>query len=124
MAYPTGITTRIITGTFLDMEYDKTTGLYSSVPKKGFVHITPGVESIRLTTTDVLYDVSDLQNTYYALDETGTFEAEVMIPGNVNIEPNNWSYTVKFSWNKKVISVTPVAGSGNISISALYLPSD
>lgn len=122
MAYPTGITTGSITGTFLDMVYDKETGLYSSIAKKGFVHVTPGVETIRLTTTGVLYDISDLQNAYYALDEDGSFTAEVMIPSNVNIEPNNWSYTVKFSWTKRVVTVTPTAGT--VDINELYVPSD
>lgn len=125
MAYPTEIATRNITGTFVNIVYNKTTQTYDTEPKEGFVHVSPSIKTIRSLTTDIVYDLSDLVNTYYKLDETGTFTATVMVPTDPDIEPNNWHYTVTFGWSRTPVVVPDyllATGSGTINISTLYVP--
>lgn len=125
MAYPDGILSRTITGTFNELVYNKQTNTYSAVPKQGFVQITPNQKFIRVTSSGVVYELDDLQNTYYKLDNTGTFNADLIITNQAGIEPNSgWSYTIKFSWDAPTIVVTPVAGSGSQNITALVVPAD
>ncbi len=124
MAYPDGITSRTITGTFNELVYDKLTDSYTAVPKKGFVQVTPNQPYIRVTASGIVYELDDLLNTYYKLDNTGTFQADLIIPSQSGIEPNNWTYTIKFSWNVPTIVVTPVAGAGSQNITALVVPAD
>ena len=125
MAYPTEIATRDITGTFVNIVYDKTTQTYGTEPKEGFVHVSPSIKTIRSLTSDIVYDLSDLVNTYYKLDETGTFTATVMVPSDPDIEPNNWYYTVTFGWSRTPVVIPTnllATGSGEINISSLYVP--
>lgn len=124
MAYPDGITSRIITGTFKELVYDKQNDTYTSVPKRGFVQITPNQKFIRVTASGIVYELDDLVNTYYKLDNTGAFNADLIITNQAGIEPNNWSYTIKFSWNAPTIVVTPIAGTGSLNITNLVVPSD
>jgi hypothetical protein len=122
MAYPTGMTSVNVTGTFKNLVYNKSNGNFSEVPRKGFVQITPGATNVRLTTTGVVYDLKDLVNTYYALDSNGTFTASLIITNQPNIEPNNgWKYSIRFSFSDKVVEIAPVSGS-TINISSLYVP--
>lgn len=122
MAYPTGMTSVNVTGTFKTLVYNKGTGNFTEVPRKGFVQITPGVANVRLVSTGVVYDMKDLVNTYYPLDVNGTFVASLIITNQVNIEPNNgWKYSIQFSFSDKVIEIAPVAGS-TINVSNLYVP--
>jgi hypothetical protein len=126
MAYPAEISTRDITGTFVNIVYDKVAQTYGTEPKEGFVHVSPSVKTIRSLTTDIVYDLSDLVNTYYKLDETGSFTATVMVPTDPDIEPNNWHYTVTFGWSRTPVVIPDyllATGSGEINISSLYVPS-
>lgn len=125
MAYPDGITSRTITGTFKELVYDKQNDTYTSVPKKGFVQITPNQKFIRVTASGIVYELDDLVNTYYKLDNTGAFNADLIITNQAGIEPNTgWSYTIKFSWTSQTITVVPVAGAGSQNITALVVPAD
>lgn len=123
MAYPDGITSRTITGTFKELVYNKTTDTYTSVPKKGFVQITPNQSYIRVLASGIVYELDDLVNTYHKLDENGTFEADLIITNQAGIEPNTgWSYTIKLQWNGQTIVVVPVAGAGTQNITDLVVP--
>lgn len=58
------------------------------------------------------------------IEPDGTFSFEAIITNQPGIEPNNWTYTIKFSWNVPTIVVTPVAGAGSQNITALVVPAD
>lgn len=124
MAYPDGITSRIVTGKFQELVYNKVTDAYTAVPKQGFVQITPNQKFIRVVASGTVYELDDLVNTFYKLDENGEFNADLIITNQAGIEPNTgWSYTIKFSWNSQVVTFVPVAGAGSQSITALVVPS-
>lgn len=124
MAYPDGITSRIVTGKFQELVYNKVTDAYTAVPKQGFVQITPNQKFIRVVASGTVYELDDLVNTFYKLDENGEFNADLIITNQAGIEPKNWSYTIKFSWNAPTIVVTPIAGTGSLNITNLVVPSD
>ena len=122
MAYPVGLQTQTITGTFTDMVFDRTNSTYNTVAKKGFVSLSPGVDTIRFN--NVVYDLGDLVNTTYKLDEDGSFSALIIVSNQVGIEPNNsWSYDLKMSWHPdKVVKITPTVAGATTDISNIIVP--
>lgn len=123
MAYPVGLQTQTITGTFSDMRFSRETEDYTMVPKKGYVTISPRIKALRFN--GVVYDLEDLVNTTYQLDEDGSFDAVIIISTQTNIEPNNgWAYDLKMSWAPgRVLTIVPTGPNGaTLNISNVVIP--
>lgn len=122
MSYPAGLQTQTITGTFTDLVFDRATSTYNTAPKVGFVSLSPGVSEIRYN--NVVYDLRDLVNSTYKLDENGSFSAQIIVTNQSGIEPNNtWAYTLKLSWLPgREIKIYPTLPGATVNISNVIVP--
>jgi len=125
MSYPEEFSTQSITGQFSELYYDRMLDTYVSRPRKGWVKVTPSVSTIVSTSTNTIYDMAGLIDSYYKLDNTGAFNATVLIPSDSDMEPNNWTYTVTFGWGGPAISYNAAElASGPIDVNDEYVPVD
>lgn len=122
MAYPVGLQTQTITGTFTDLVFDRVNTTYNTVAKTGYISLSPAVSEI--TFNNVVYDLSDLVNTTYKLNGSGTFSALLIVTNQSGIEPNNtWAYDLKLSWMPgKVFKIYPTTAGATIDISGIIVP--
>lgn len=116
MAYPAGITSKLVTGTFADFYQDKTDGIIKSRPKKGYVLVSPAPDEIRINATNVIYDLTDLKPQRVAIDVNGTFTFEAIVTDQAGITPNNgWTYKFEPSWGSEVAYI-PIRASDPATI--------
>lgn len=104
MSYPLGIESKIITGQYADLYYDRTDGQYKSRPTTGFVYVYPAVTEIRVG--DTVVDLNEVNPQRIAIDEFGQFEFEAIVTDQDGIVPNNgWTYRFVPSWNEKTVNI-------------------
>lgn len=123
MSYPVEFSTQTITGTFSKLRYDRFTDTYTSVERTGWVKVTPSVSTIVSTSTNTIYDLTELIESYYKLDSTGSFIATVLVPSDPDISPSDWHYTVSFSWGGPELTYDAAEiSSGPIDVNEEYVP--
>lgn len=104
MAYPLGIISRIVTGKYADIYFDRVTETYQTRPKTGFVYVYPAVSQIRVG--DTIVDLSEVNPQRVEIDETGTFSFEAIVTDQDGISPNNgWTYRVVTSWGERTAEI-------------------
>lgn len=108
--YPLGIISRIVTGQYADIYFDRSDQQYKTRPKTGFVYVYPGAKEIRVD--DLIIDLSEVNPQRVPIDEDGVFEFEAIVTDQEDIAPNNgWTYKIVPSWGENTAEV-PVLTDG------------
>ena len=93
MSLPTGIKTRIVTGTYTDTYI--LNGGEATRPTEGYVVITTSVEAIAFNGE--LINPEYLESKKFWLT-AGTFEAELIVSNDPTIDPLGFTYKAEYSW--------------------------
>jgi len=104
MSYPDGVETKILTGKYAELFYNRQTNQVENTPTEGWVYLFPAALEIKID--DVIYSLEELNPMRVRLESDGSFQAEVIITDQDGILPNNgWTYKVVTSWGEQSANV-------------------
>lgn len=104
--YPSEISSKIITGQYQEIYFDRSDGLYKTRPKRGWIYVYPAVTEIRIDENNLIYDLSEIDPQRVPVDEDGWFEFEAIVTDQPGITPNNgWTYRIVPSWGEQIANV-------------------